>query len=271
LSGLFHGFGAVLILVAVFTACCVALLPLNYGAYAVFGTPAFVLLAEASTGDWHLAGLRIMNTLIGGALALAGSRLLWPSGERNRLPEYVAVSLRANRDFLRLAIDLATSRRALSPGVLREARRAVALASSNAEESFQRLVSEHSGPASELEAIMAFLVYSRRFAASTAAFALAANTTGRAEPDAVAPFANVAVRVLDDLAAAVIAHRRPAPFPAVGSVRMPDESTTAVVRQRLNRLARQLRMLHDSVERWTAPAAFDHPTNMPVRVELETR
>ena len=40
---------------------CVALLPLNYGAYAVFGTPAFVLLAESSVGDWHLAGLRIVT------------------------------------------------------------------------------------------------------------------------------------------------------------------------------------------------------------------
>ena len=88
---------------------CVALLPLNYGAYAVFGTPAFVLLAESSAGDWHLAGLRIVNTLIGGALALIGAQLLWPGEERNRLPELAATAIRANAEFLRRAVAFVAS------------------------------------------------------------------------------------------------------------------------------------------------------------------
>jgi uncharacterized membrane protein YccC len=263
LSALFHGFGAVLILVALFTACCVALLPLNYGAYAVFGTPAFVLLAEASTGDWHLAGVRILNTLIGGALALAGSRLLWPSAERNRLPEFAAAALRASRDFLRLAVDMVTSGGEISPGVLRDTRRAVGLAASNAEESFQRMIGEHTGPAAELEPMMAFLVYTRRFGASIAALALAARTTGPAESAIVSPFARVADEILEDLADALVERRPPAPFPAIGSVALPDASSPAAVRLRVNRLARQLRMLHDSVERWVAPGqqrAAPNPT-----------
>jgi uncharacterized membrane protein YccC len=92
LSALFHSFAAIIILVALFTFLCVALLPVNYGAYAIFGTPAFVLLAEASVGDWHLSGIRIMNTLIGGALALIGSRVLWPSAEWSRLPDYTSAA-----------------------------------------------------------------------------------------------------------------------------------------------------------------------------------
>ncbi len=107
LSALFHNATAVLVLVGLFTTLCVALLPLNYGAYAVFGTPAFVLLAEANAGDWHLAGLRVVNTLIGGGLAFVGAQLLWPGDESNHLPEFAAAALRANADFLRRAIALA--------------------------------------------------------------------------------------------------------------------------------------------------------------------
>ncbi len=250
LSALFQSFVAVAVLVAIFTTLCVALLPLNYGAYAVFGTPAFVLLAESSVGDWHLAGLRIINTLIGGALALFGARVLWPSQERNRTPEYAADALRANRDFLRVAVGLATQAPGPMPTQLRDARRRLALAASNAEESFQRLTGEHGGPPDRLEPIMAFLVYTRRFASSTAALALASTASGATAPAALESFATEANRILDDLADAVAAGRSPAPFPSIGVVAMPDVGVAVAVRIRVNRLARQLRMLHDAIDRW---------------------
>jgi uncharacterized membrane protein YccC len=65
-GALFHDPWAILGLTFVFSAACVALLPLNYAAFSIFLTPTFVLLAEANAGDWHLAGLRIVNTLLGG-------------------------------------------------------------------------------------------------------------------------------------------------------------------------------------------------------------
>ncbi|MDB4914289.1 MAG: hypothetical protein JWM95_1933 [Gemmatimonadetes bacterium] len=58
LGALFHDPRAVLVIATIFVACCVALLPVNYAAFSVFLTPTFVLLAEASAGDWHLAGTR---------------------------------------------------------------------------------------------------------------------------------------------------------------------------------------------------------------------
>ena len=58
-----------------------------------------MLLAEANAGDWHLAGTRILNTALGGGLALAGSRLLWPSPEVGRLPSYLAEMVRAMRGY----------------------------------------------------------------------------------------------------------------------------------------------------------------------------
>ena len=86
LGALFHDQRAILVLTFVFAASCVALLPVNYAAFSVFLTPTFVLLAEASAGDWNLAETRVLNTLLGGALALAGARFLWPSPERERFP-----------------------------------------------------------------------------------------------------------------------------------------------------------------------------------------
>jgi hypothetical protein len=96
---------------------------------------------------------------------------------------------------------------------------------------------------------MAFLVYTRRFAASTAALALTAATGERTPPHTLAPFAIAADTILADLADAVAHGRAPAPFPAVGVVAMPDESAPLAVRARVNRLARQLRLLHDAIEK----------------------
>jgi uncharacterized membrane protein YccC len=258
LTILFHGSAAILVLIGLFTAACIAFLPLNYGAYAVLGTPAFVMLAELTESEWHLSGLRIVNTLIGGALALAGSRFLWPRDEWDRLAEFVAKALRANLDYLHVAIDMMMRGEDANFGALRDARRAIAIAASNEDESFQRLIGEHRGPAEELEPIMALLVYTRRFAASTAALAIAGASVaggaaaGSAIHGALAPFERAAIAVLEDLADAVEHHRAPAPFPTLGSVQMPSENAPAPVRAQVTRLARQLQLLHDAVSRWTA-------------------
>lgn len=248
LSAFFQGGIAVLVLIAIFTWLCVALLPLNYGAYAVFGTPAFVLLAEASIGDWHLAGLRIVNTLIGGGLALAGAELLWPGEERNRLPELVASAIRANAALLARAVHLVGSGQG-DVGSLRDARREVANAALNAEDSFQRLMSEHRGAPDEMEPIMATLVYVRRLAASTAALAVSPPVSPVAQP-AMASFGRAADAILTDLAEATKAGREPAPFPPMGSVLLPDATTAPEVYPRVTRLARQLKLMHDAVARW---------------------
>ena len=254
LSALFQGGIAVLVLIAIFTMLCVALLPLNYGAYAVFGTPAFVLLAESSAGDWHLAGLRIINTLLGGALALAGARFLWPGEERNRLPELAAAAIRANAEFLRRAVALVVSGNG-DLGSLRDARREVGASALNAEDSFQRLMSEHRGRHDELEPMMATIIYVRRLGASTAALAIAGSQPTIPQQmlgDAMHPFAETANAVLEDVASAIVEGRTPAPFPAIGSIPMPDAATSPVVHQRVVRLARQLKLLHTAVTRWTA-------------------
>jgi uncharacterized membrane protein YccC len=63
------------------TVLTVAVRPLSYTYFTLFLTPLFVLVAESSSGDWHLAELRILNTLLGGALALLSAAILWPQPE----------------------------------------------------------------------------------------------------------------------------------------------------------------------------------------------
>jgi uncharacterized membrane protein YccC len=245
-----HDPRAILVLSFIFAAACVALMPLNYAAYSVFLTPTFVLLAEADAGDWHLAGTRVVNTLLGGVLALAGSRLLWPSPEWSRFPGYMASMLRANRDYLRCVVSLFGDRSDRAGETIRESRRHIGLASVNAEESFQRLIGEYDGPGAELEALMTLLTYTRRFTASTAALALTRHSSDGEDPAPLHRFSVVATAVLDDLAEAILEDRQPAPLPFADDE---EEAPTAgpLLQVRIDRLSRQLRMLHEGVERWT--------------------
>jgi hypothetical protein len=247
LGALFHDPRAILVLAFVFAAACVALLPVNYAAFSAFLTPTFVLLAEAGAGDWHLAGTRVLNTLLGLALALLGSRLLWPSPELPRLPRYMATSLQANRDYLRSVVEQYADRSERASMQLRESRRHIGLATVNAEESFQRLLGEFKGSLADLSPVMTFLTYTRRLTASIAALALTRYTTP-GTPAALAPFLDGATTVLDDLAASVTQGRAPAPLPVLAAI---DAGAPSIVRARVDRLARQIRLLHDAVERWS--------------------
>lgn len=260
LGALFHDPRAILVLTFVFAAACVALLPVNYAAFSMFLTPTFVLLAEASAGDWHLAGTRVVNTLLGGALALAGSRLLWPSPEKIRLPGLMAAALRANRDYLDRVVGLFDDRSEAAGRAIRAARRTIGLATVNAEESFQRLLGESSGSGGRLANAMTFLTYTRRLTASIAALSLARHTEPSANAATLRPFVETATRVLSDLAESVETGREPAELPTVmasEAARARDAEVPPLLRARLDRLARQIRLLHDAIARWTTRRSPD--------------
>ncbi|MFP2960521.1 FUSC family protein [Myxococcus sp. 1LA] len=198
----------ILLAIVVLFAVAMSIQPLSLAAFQVLLTPALVLLAELQTGDWELAGVRIVNTLLGGLIALAGMRLLWPSPEHLRLPEQVAFALRADRDYVRAVASASSD---AEPSV-REARRRMGLALLAAEASFQRLLGEWNGPAKELEPVMALLVYARRF--TSAVTMLAASRREGAAPRELSDVVRFVVCVLEDLArrgaaAAARAHAHP--------------------------------------------------------------
>jgi len=247
LAAFFHAPTAILVLAFVGSGVSVALLPLNYTVFSVFLTPTFVLLAEASAGDWHLAGLRILNTALGGALALAGNRLLWPVPEVRRTPVYLQALLLAVRGYFDEVVRRFGDRSEQASGALRTARRRVGVAVLNAEESLQRLLDEHSGAAAEVTPVMTLITYARGFTASAAALALSRHSVEPPRAEVLLPYSVYVSTALEDMAAAIVAPRPPAPL-----ADPPDLETAAIsplVRGRLSRLARQLRTLHDAVLR----------------------
>jgi uncharacterized membrane protein YccC len=248
LGAYFHDPRAILVMATVFVACCVALLPVNYAAFSVFLTPTFVLLAEASAGDWSLAETRVLNTLLGGALALAGARFLWPSPERARFPAYGAAAVRANAAYLGVVIDRFDDRSTSASHEMRAARRAVGLATVNAEESLQRALTEAHGDQRPLAPALACLAYTRRFTASVAALAIARHAADGTTRAILLPVKERLLPVLEDLASALETARVPADPPNIDAT-LTQASMSVIVKARVERLARQAKTLHDAVAR----------------------
>jgi len=185
-----------------------------------------------TSNDWHLARPRIVNTLIGGGLALA-AQLLWPSHEEERLPERLATLFQRLREYLDSLLA--------DPSSEPRARRAFGLAAANADASFQRHLGEVAEPAERIEAYMAVLTYARRVRNS---IALAAAQAGAADLRAVRPALDAALAELRDAARE---RRIPRRLPPI------DGPSPAAVR-----LARQLEIIRSALERLasaSAPAA----------------
>jgi len=143
----------------------------NYALFVLFLTPQFVLIAELfQTGgvpSWQLAGIRGLDSVLGGMLGLAAGFLLWPSWESTRLPDQLVLALRANRDYLAAALGGADDT------VVQAARRGAGLASNNAEASLQRLLGEpRRRPPAIAEPAMTILTCLRRLAGAAAAISL---------------------------------------------------------------------------------------------------
>jgi uncharacterized membrane protein YccC len=199
-----------LVVIFVLAVVCVAFLRVNYLVYSVFLTPTFVLLAELSAGDWHLAGLRVIDTLIGGALGLAGSWLLWPTPERDRFPELAAQALRAAAEHVRVIAAMWSRTDDESSAALAAARRDAALATTNADASFERLILESASRRRALEPGTTLLTFTRRLIAADIALG-----TLRHAPEAAAIGADVArlasylTSELESVAGAIVTRRSP--------------------------------------------------------------
>jgi len=208
----------------------VALRPINYGLYSAFVTLVFLLISESFSGNWHLAGVRIGTTLLGGALALLFAFLFWPTREADRLSTQIGALLGSLRDYLRAVREGQQTERA--------ARRRFGLAAAAADASLARLLGEPGVPEARIEAMMAFLTYARRLRASLAALYAAGY-----DPSAAAEVATRVDSALGNLLQAA-AERRPAP--AATAWPAPQDRRLAALAARV---ARQLEILRSALAR----------------------
>lgn len=191
------------IVIVLLTFATMSLLPVNYGFAVVFITPLVVLLTNlAHPGNWQIAGVRILDTIFGGALALLGGYMLWPSWERQRLPDQLAHTIHANRIYCQRVLAAYLNREGTQ--AIWEARRRAELENANAEASFQRLLSEPKKYHGSVSSVMVVVTYTRRFSDTlTTLFAHLNEFSGRHELPALETFAQQTEHTLSDLADAV--------------------------------------------------------------------
>jgi uncharacterized membrane protein YccC len=192
--------------------------------FTFFLTPVFVLIAQPAPGDWALAGVRVADTLLGGAVAVAAGLLLWPTWEAASLPATVADAVEASRAHLALAVRAAAGGveapagtpaggDAPSPEALARARRRAGLAATAGEGVLERLLAEPGGRRRGA-ALLALLARARRVngaASALAAFGPAPSVAGAARLRALGAELDA---MLADVVSAAREGRAPAEPPA---------------------------------------------------------
>jgi uncharacterized membrane protein YccC len=148
---------------------CVALLAFisfsirsfGYGFFTLVLTPLFMVLLDlANPGDWKVSLFRILDTLVGGILALVGGYTLFPIWERERLPLQLARTLLAIREYF----DQASGAYLGKSGARREierTKRHAALEVANATTASQRLLSEPAHVRGDIEPTLTAVNYAR--------------------------------------------------------------------------------------------------------------
>ncbi|HSS02083.1 MAG TPA: FUSC family protein [Kofleriaceae bacterium] len=230
-------------------AVSAAVLQLNYGLYALFLTPTFVLLAEVHARDTHLVEIRIANTLLGAGLAVAGALLLWPSRESTRTGDRLADALDGAAVYLReVFATVAANAPARSTAVI-AARRVAGRAFNNADLSLDRLVAE-GPPATVLEPQMTLATMSRRLAATLSAFGTARHVSDPRESTAIlVAIGGDAERYLHSAADALRTQAPLAPYARHDAV---AEKLPPLLAARVARVDLQLSIISDAAARTIA-------------------
>lgn len=126
--------------------CAFALRPVNFSLYIAVLTPMVVLLVEKlrpGESEFFVAASRVLWSLLGGALAVLGSALLWPGFEAPKLESFLGTVRRAHAAYAEAVIAALLGQG--SWGAAETARRAAGLASNNLEAALQRILSEPHG------------------------------------------------------------------------------------------------------------------------------
>jgi uncharacterized membrane protein YccC len=207
-----HGTAAFDVAIAVLLFATFALIRRRYGYAIVFLTPLIILLIAPGAADpWRDLADRVVDTLIGAALALAAVQLLWPQWERERLPERLARAVTAQRHYLS-AVLAAMTRPAPAERGIAVLQREAEIELGNADAAFQRMMGEPTRQRGRVAQGFTLVVYIHRLCRHTIALALDIGAVTAPE-EALGALRRLIDRALDDVAAALAEGRSPAPRP----------------------------------------------------------
>ena len=176
-------------LIAVFTYVARCFGPANYGILtAAISGLVVLLIALAGISPKEVIAARGLNTTIGGVLALV-AYLVWPTWERTQLPDAMAASLEAYRQYFK-SLTCAWLQPPCPSDELESRRMEARVARSNMEASVERYRAEPGSSAQALEPVISMLASSHRFAHAAMSLEadLAANPA-RAIPEGFGRFA----------------------------------------------------------------------------------
>jgi len=152
-----------IILIGIFTFLMRWIGPANYGVFAVMISALVVLLLTingVSPKDVILA--RGLNTAVGGVLALL-AYVVWPTWERSRVGDNVAVLLRAYRKYFSAVAKAYSEKDSVERFEIERTRQDGRTARTNLEASVQRLAAEPGTTPDQIQRINAILASSHRF------------------------------------------------------------------------------------------------------------
>jgi uncharacterized membrane protein YccC len=206
--------------VAVTTAACfatLALLLVNYG-MAIFFFSIGIVPLEGLTGaqtSSELGMVRVINTCVGGALALAGGYLLWPSFERHNLPAVISSALSSMSLYADRVLAVPAGEPS-SPALVEAARRRAGLDHTTLQASFQRVVAEPGEDRARLEASLLLVVTLQRLLVSLNVLRQMGPAVEPGRPEWTR-FRELVSRGLTDLTSALESRSRPAAMPEIPS------------------------------------------------------
>ncbi|OYE06447.1 FUSC family protein [Nostoc sp. 'Peltigera membranacea cyanobiont' 232] len=206
---------AVCFLLLVFVAMAVR--SLSYSIFIILLTPAIILLLNLiSGGGWEVGVLRIVDSLVGGVLALLGSYLLFPSWERQQLPAQLEKTIRANLAYFQQVI--ANYLHPQPDESMNMLRHQAALENVNANAAAQRLFSEPRHIQGEIEPVMTLITYIRGFFSSVTTLAEHKREfSGEYQFTEIKLLTDIIIQVLENLADALGQRQPPQPLPALDS------------------------------------------------------
>lgn len=218
LIALIHNPLVILACILVLLVTAMSVRSLSYGIFITLLTPIIILLLNVtSQGGWEIGALRIVDTLIGGTLALVGSYVLFPSWERQQLPAQLATTIRANLAyFQQVAASYLNPGQAPSTETIRNLRHQAALANANGTAASQRLLGEPHHLQGEVEPIMMSLLYIRAFFSSVTTLSEhQRHFSGEYQFADLQRFTDAIVQILENLANALEQGQPPLSLPTL--------------------------------------------------------
>ena len=170
---LIHNPVIILVCLLILLVTAMSVRSLSYGIFITLLTPVVILLLNVtSKGGWEIGVLRIIDSLIGGILALLGSYLLFPSWERSQLPAQLGTTIRSNLAyFQQVAASYINPEQECSTETIRNLRHQATLENANAAAAAQRFFSEPRHVRGEVEPIAMLILYIRAFFSSVTTLA----------------------------------------------------------------------------------------------------